>query len=358
MKYKILILLFVLGFKSHAQKVIPFIDLNEYLETFSDGSFKIIDFQRIRGLKSGDECAVYYDNKSDLIIYDGKEKKKLTGINVDFQVSDHLVGWKIGPTINMWDNGDLRTLTYSGIDYQVKDSIITYRDFRYNSLNVFWKDSVYTLSSVTDSITKPEFTGENLVVFKDNGNFYKIFWAGKIYDVGVWNGPISFSGGTDVVAFNDPTTRTFVIFDKGELIEVESFYAKRYKAGRGVVLFEDNQGNLKLYENNKIESLSNFATKWDIVDESYYWIENNLMKSYYNGRVIEVCNYLPKDIFIKNNVLAYTNPMGGINAIVYGKKYELTNQQNYEVEIYGNSVLIKLFNSSVVVLWKGEKYSK
>ncbi|MBI1837287.1 MAG: hypothetical protein HYR91_08490 [Flavobacteriia bacterium] len=342
-----------------AQNVIPFIDFNNYFENFHDGAFSIVDFQQIRNMQAGDECAVYTDFKSNLVVYNGSTKMNLANVNSKFQVSDHLVAWQIGPTLNMWDDGKLRTLTYNSIDYVVKDSIVVYSDFRYNSVNVYWKGEIYPLYTVVDEIYMPEFIGENVIVFKDNGNFYKIFWNGKIYDIGVWNGSITFDGGTDIVAFNDPTTRTFTVFDKGQLIEVESFFMNKYNAGRGFVVYEDLNNNLKLYKANETIKISNFsASKFEVKDDVILWVENNYFKTYFNDEVKTICNFTPIDYLLKNNVIAYRNVMGGVSAFVDGINVEITNQKDAEYSIFGSSVLVKLFNNSYIVLQKGVKFSK
>jgi hypothetical protein len=59
---------------------------------------------------------------------------------------------------------------------------------------------------------------------------------------------------------------------------------------------------------------------------------------------------------IKNNVLVFKNLMGGISALMDGKVYEITNQMDAEFEIYGNLVLVKLFNKSFLVFKNGRKY--
>jgi hypothetical protein len=48
--------------------------------------------------------------------------------------------------------------------------------------------------------------------------------------------------------------------------------------------------------------------------------------------------------------------MGGVSALMDGKVHEITNQQDAEYEIFGNLVLVKLFNRSFIVFKNGRKY--
>jgi len=340
-----------------AQKVVPFIDFNNYFRTFENESFRQLEFQQIKEFKAGDEFVAYINTKGNLSIYDGKERKEITNLNVQYQVSDHLLGYNIGATLNMWDAGKLRTLTYFASEYVVKDSIIVYQDTRFNNVNVYWNKETYTLYTLTGELYMPVAIGDNIVVFKDNGNLYKIWWRGKTYDLGVWNGAIEFQAGCDIVCLNDPTTRTFAIFENGQFLDVEQFWIKKYKAGRGFIVYEDLNGNLMLYKKGEKKQLSNFAaSSWDVTDDLVIWSENSFVYAYQNDTKIQVSNYTPADYLLKNKVYAFRNVMGGVSALIDGKVHELTLQQNAEYEIYGNLVLVKLFNKSFIVFKDGRKF--
>ena len=346
-----------LAFCLTAQKVIPFEDFNNYFRTFQDGDFRVLEFQRIQEYKAGDEFTAYIDNRGNLRVFDGKKITDVTNLNVKYQVSDHLLAWSVGPTVNLWDHGIQKTLTFNGRNYQVKDSMVVFEDLRYNSLNVYSKGEIKSLYTVVDELYMPEFIGENIIAFKDNGDFYKIYWDGNVYDLGVWNGNIQFQGGTDILTFNDPTTRTFAVFDKGEILDVESFYMNKYKAGRGFIVYEDLNGNLFHYQNGIKTQLSNFTPDdWKVKDDIVIWEENSFTYAYTNGEKFIVCNFQPEEILLKNNVFAFRNVLGGVSAFIDNKVVEITSQADSSFEIYGNSILVKLFNRSFIVYSNGVKY--
>jgi hypothetical protein len=356
---KKLMLLFVLIFHqlAFAQKVVPFIDFNNYFRSFENDNFRQLEFQQIKEYKAGDDLVAYIDTRGNLRVYDGKERKDISNMNVQYQVSDHLMAYNIGPTLNMWDEGKLQTLTYFSQEYVVKDSIIVYQDTRFNTVNVYYNKKSYELYRLTGDLYMPEVIGENIVAFKDNGNFYKIFWKGQIYDLGVWNNTIEFQAGTDIICFNDPTTRTFAIFENGEFLDVEQFYMKKYKAGRGFIVYENQNGDLIMYKKGEKVELSNFSANfWEVKDDLVIWGENSFVFAYQNGGKIQTSNFLPKDYLLKNNVFVFRNIMGGVSALIDGKVHEITNQLDAEYEIYGNLVLVKLFNKSFIVFKDGRKF--
>jgi hypothetical protein len=65
---------------------------------------------------------------------------------------------------------------------------------------------------------------------------------------------------------------------------------------------------------------------------------------------------MPKDYQLKNNVFAFRNLMGGVSVFMNGKLTELTNQPDAIYAIYGNLVLVELFNKSFLVFKDGKKF--
>jgi hypothetical protein len=168
-------IVFLLSLSHFGQKVVPFEDFNNYFRTFENDNFRQLEFQRLREYKAGDDLVAYIDNRGNLRIYDGNERQDISNMNVNFQISDHLMAYNIGPTLNMWDTGKLQTLTYFGKNYEVKDSLIVFEDTRFNSVSVYWNEKIYPLYQVTGELYMPLSIGDNIVAFKDNGDNYKVF---------------------------------------------------------------------------------------------------------------------------------------------------------------------------------------
>jgi hypothetical protein len=359
MKVQLLSILFLfVSFNYNAQKTVPFVDFNHYFQSYQNGAFRMVEMQRIIDYKGGDEFVAYIDNKGNLRLFDGQEIQDITNLNVEYQVSDHLMTWRVGPTLNLWDNKKQQTLTFNVGEYQVRDSIVVFQDLRYNTVRVYWKGELFNLYTVVDQLNMPEFIGENIVAFKDNGDYYKIFWNGKIYNLGVWNGKIDFQAGTDIATFNDPTMRTYAVFENGEFLDVEKFYMKNYRAGRGFIVYEDLNNNLIYYKSGEKKTLTYFAAQfWDVKDDLVIWEENSYVYCLYKGEKIQVCNYIPEEYQLKNGVFAFKNILGGASAFVNGEIKEITNQEMVSLNIYGSDVIVQLFNNTFLILDGGKVHS-
>ncbi len=341
------------------QDVVPVLDFRGYFRNFNQGFFQQVEIQRIEEFKAGDNVVAYVDFRGNLIVYDGKKKNNVANLKVDYQVSDNLMVWKIGGTLNMWDDGNIRTLSFTNKYYSVKDNIIVFDDVQSNTLNVYYEGRVIPLFASSVDLIAPEVIGENIVAFKDNGNFNKVFWNGKIFDLDVWHSPYHFEAGTDILCFNDPINGTFTVFENGNFLDVEEFHVGKYKAGRGFIVYENRNGDLMYYSQGKQKQLTNFGAdeNWMVKDDVAVWSENGFTYALENGVKYEIARYKPEEIIVKNDIVAFRDIMGGVSALVNGRVVEITTQMNSEFSIYGSTVLVELFNNSYIVYSNGRKYT-
>jgi hypothetical protein len=112
-----------------------------------------------------------------------------------------------------------------------------------------------------------------------------------------------------------------------------------------------------MYNNHKKIEISNFySSLWEVKDDLIVWDENNNVFTFYQGKKLKVCSYLPKDFILKNGVFVFTNINGGVDVYKEGKVYNITNQIGGVYTVYGNSVLVELFNKSFRFFNEGEFY--
>lgn len=346
-----------LVFGASAQKVVPFIDFNGFFKSYQNGFFRQIEFQRIREFKAGDDLVAYINFRGNLTIFDGSKPEEISNVVVEYEVSDHLMTWKIGPTLNLWDGGEKRTLTYFADQYVVKDSMVVFNDTRYNSVHVYQNGEVYELYKSSGTVAMPDMIGENIIAFRDNGNYNKVFWNGEIYDLDVWHDKYNFSAGTDIVAFNDPINGTFAIFEDGQFLDVEDFRMNSYQTGRGFVVYENVNNDLMIYQNGATKKLTNFgASFYEVMDDVVIWTENGFTYGYANGEKFELAKYRVTDYKMKNNVIVFKNIVGGVDALIEGRLKTLSTLQNVSFTIHGNAVLLESFNSTFNLFIDGREY--
>lgn len=354
MRFFSLIVFFVV-FGAYAQQA-PFVDFNKFFRTFYKNAFRQLEFQPIRSFEASDNYTVYIDYRGDFKVYDGEKVQTISNQNVVYKLSDGQLAWTIGTGLFCLWGDKKEMLTVFANRFEVTDSLIIYEDTRFNSLNYRYKGENHQLVQSTGDLLFPLKMGDNTVVYKDNGDFIKFLWRGASHDYMVYTKPVSFECGMDVICFNDPLNQSFTVFDKGRLIDLEPVFAKRYKAGRGFVAYEDQQGNLWYYKDGEKQQLSSFPTSWDAKDDLVTWNENGIIYVFYKGEKKQLVNYVPQDYKIKNSTYAFRNSMGGVSIFSEGKVEQLTTQNQASYEIYGNTVLVELFNKSFIVYNAGQKF--
>jgi hypothetical protein len=338
------------AFTQHA----PFIDYNRFFKTFYNNSFRQLEFQPIQSFEGSDVYTVYVDYRGDFKLYDGQNVQLITNQIINYKLSDGQLAWKVGSALYNYDKNTKNLLTVFGDRFVVSDSLVVYEDTRFNSINYRYLGQTNALFQSTGDLRFPTQIGDNILVYRENGDFIKFLWRGKTFDYNVYSRDINFECGMDIIAFNDPLNQTFTIFDKGEFVDVEMQFAKRYEAGRGFVVYEDQQGNLWMYKNHEKTMLSTYSANfWDVKDDLVVWEENSMIYTFYNNEKVKVVNYKPADYKLKNSTYVFRNSMGGISAFSKGKVVEITKQTQSSYEIYGNTILVELFNKSFLVYSDG-----
>lgn len=357
MKHLFILTLCLVPFGPYFAQQAPFVDFSNYFRTFYKNNFRQLEFQPVLRYEASDNLTVYVDFKGDFKVYDGDQTIALSNQQVNYVLGDNILALNIGPTLFQYVDSQKKLLTTFADRYQISDSLLVYEDTRFNSLNVINGEKKTELYQVISNLEMPVGLGDNTLVFKDNGDYYKIFWRDSIYDFDVYARKIEFSCGRDIVCFNDPINRSFTVFDKGFYLDLEPIFAKKHAAGRGFVAYETIQGELWYYANGEKQKLSNFSPDfWQVTDDLVIWNENSFVYSLEKGVKRQLLNYIPQTYKMKNHTYVFKNFMGGVSVYDGREVRELTKQQQAEFDIYGNTVLVKLFNRSFLVYNEGKVY--
>lgn len=351
MKYILILVTFFSLHFAQAQSIFAYMDFNNFFRVYKNGYIAQIDHQAINNLELGDNLCVYKNFQNDLKVYDGTSTKVLTAQNANYKTSDNIAAWNIGSLLYYYENGKSIAVTNFGGQYDVGDSLYVYQDLQLNTLNVRYKGTSHLLIQSIDPVSMPQKVGDNLLVYEDNGGVLKVFWRGESYELGISNANnnFSFEVGCDILAFNDPQTNSLVVFDKGEFIEVADRPATKIKAARGFVVFEDNNGNLKKYQNGEVTDICSFFNFWDAKDDVIIWGEANSTFTLKNDLPVKFANYSVSEYKIKNDVIAFRTIVNGVGAYVNGQYKEITNLTDTEFLINGHGVLVQLKNRSVLI---------
>lgn len=340
-----------------AQEVFPFINNMEYLKSFQNGQERQVDYLRPIDLKFSEEIIAYIDNKSDFFIYDGSRKERLTGLANDYKIGINIAAWNTGPIVSVWDDGKQRTLTQFGGRYEISDSLVVFEDRRDNAIRVYYRDSIYDLYYSVSDLRFPTAIGSNSVAYVGNGDVHYSFVAGKIIEIGVFNEPVKYKAGGNIIAFNDPFNQSFAISLQKEILDVERITVNDYKAGYDLVVYRDRNENLKGFINGRLVDLSNYTAQfYEVFRDVVVWGENGIFYTYMNGRKYEICNYIPQDYKIRNGIVAFRNMNGGVSVFYNEQVKIVSNLSGAEYEVNGNTVRVQVNRGNFIFFKNGKTY--
>lgn len=349
--------LFCIVFSSHAQKVFPYLNNQDYFKSFHEGQSIQLDFLKPQAYKYSEDIVVYKNSRGDLYVFDGTKKQKLTGYANDYKIGRNLVAWNEGPIVNVWNNGKMRTLTQFGRRYAVSDSLVVFEDTKDNAVKVFYKGTIYDLYYSVSNLVFPQDIGSNTVAFIGNGNVSYAFIAGKIVEIGVLGNSVKFSAGGNLVAFNDTHNQNFAVAFKDGVYNIEPITVENYKTGYGVIAYIDQNNNLKAYINGDFVDLSSYASFYKVFRNMIVWGENGTLYAYSNGQKTEIANYIPKEYKIRDGIVAFRNLNGGVSVFYQNTVEIISNLQDAAFEVNGNTVKVQVTPGNYIFFKNGYKYS-
>lgn len=334
----------------------PFTTMQGLFKIFQDGVVRQLEHLPPLEVQVGDNIVGFISNNRDLRVYDGKKVTTLSGLVSSFQVSDNILVMKNGSIVSVWSNGVGQWLTNFGRSCIVTDSLLVYEDTQMNSVSAWYKGKSYDLYTVIGETYLPRSVGDNLVAFEVIGGTHYIFHSGNFYEIDTYREKVNFSCGRDIAAFNDPFTRTFAIYEKGDFFDLEEMFAKKFIAGISCVTYVDQNENLNYYRGGKKEVLSNYSPDyWDANDHCVLWGEGEQCFVWDGIRRTVAAYYRPERWIIKNGVVAFKNQLGGVDCVMNGQTVNITNEPMVDFYISGETVVIELVNKNFLAYSGGRK---
>lgn len=334
----------------------PFVTMQGIFKIFQDGIVRQLEHLAPLEVQVGDNLVGFISNNRDLRVYDGKKVTTLAGLVSNFKVSDNFIALQNGPILSVWNNGKGQWLTNFGRRYVVTDSLMVFEDTQMNSVKIWYNNTVKDLYTVIGDIYLPKYIGDNILAFEVIGGTHYIFHSGNLYEIDTYRQAVEFSCGRDIAAFNDPLSRTFAIYEKGEFFDLESMHVVKFKAGISCVTYIDQNQNMWYYRGGNKTMLSNYSPDyWDANDHCVVWGEGEQFFVWDGLNKVVAAYYRPERWIIKNGVVAFKNQLGGVDCVIDGQHINVTNEQMVDFYISGETLVIELINKNFLAYSGGRK---
>ncbi len=325
---------------------------------FNKGTSNIIEFQQISNLLMGFHYITYTDNRGDVMLYYNDKKTRLTQGQTNIMMTNNHLVYQLASVLRVFDRGESTILTSYVGGFGVGDSIVVFQDRIGGNLKYFYRGNIVEFTQIVgDYIFDPDAIGDNLFAFRETGGNYKAFYNNQYFNLTSTNQNIKFSAGMNMIAFNDYANYSFAIFDHGEIFDIESQYAKKYKAGHDFVYYQDNGGVNKVYFNDEVQELGYDLQEIAVYDSLIFFKEADYAKVWYQGEIYTIYNDIVKNYQVSGGSIAYMNSSNGVNALIRGVKTEITRQKVQSFKLNGNTVSLVYTPSSFGVWWNGKLFN-
>ena len=279
-----------------------------YLFYATGGSFSVYDGENRKYLgyiaqnpfAFGDSIAAVHDYSQYFYVYEGNDfieleqnpvKKVVAGDNIIAYVS-HLDQFKI------YYHGEKVDIdAYMPYKIEAGANIVGFID-SYNYLKIYYDKQIHEIYNVTQS-TCLEIPGNS----SDDG-YDNYCNAELVFDIP--SGLPLFKAGDDFVAYIDDMAQ-FMVFDKGNIIQLESQLPKEYHVTDNLLWYIDNNDFLKVYVNGELSVVETFAPNKILSDNNVlvYTDLDNRLKAFYYGNKVKVSENIILDFSINNTIVVY-----------------------------------------------------
>ncbi|MBK9554350.1 MAG: hypothetical protein IPO47_00695 [Bacteroidetes bacterium] len=261
----------------------------KYLGNIQQNPFAFGD--SIAAMHDFSEYFYVYENERFIELEQHPTKKIIAGDNIIAYVN-HLDQFKIYYHGNKTDVDD-----YMPQKIAAGANIVAFID-SYNYLKVFYGGMIHELFNVTQS------TCLEIPYSVEDDGIESYCNAELVYDM--QNALPLFQAGDDIVAYIDDMGQ-FLVFDKGNIIELESQMPLHYEVVDNLLWYVDNNNYLKVYCNGELSIAETFYPEKIKADKDVivYTDLDKRLRAFYNNESIPVSANIVIDFSLNNTTIMY-----------------------------------------------------
>ncbi len=359
-KITLICVVLILSATSQSQTLAAFNDNLHRFWVFDGGSFVKLEYLQVQEFQVGGILVAYIDNGSNLKVYcHGQTETLLTGAPIKFTATDYLLGYSIYEQLNVYDNGKKQVLSTQCDGYIVQDSLIGWHNQIDQTIQVYYNGKIFTIEDGLIYNPIGEFkTGDNIIAYiQRSTQEFKIFYHGKLMVLEQFVTGMNFEAGREIIAYTDSIDRTFKVFCKGKKYDLETFTPKSFKVGDEMMVYVDNLGRLKYFENGEVKEISTFEPKfYDVTDQVMVFEEQGFFKTYCNGQVYTIEQYIPQPYKLDFNTIAYLDQNSFVKAFQFCEPIIISYKVVKDISLIRNLIIFVEGINNPTVYFNGQIY--
>lgn len=343
---------------ARAQGQAAFTDYRQHFYVFDKGRFMQLEHRPVLSYQVAKWGVAYQRNDGALMVYHNGVQNKLSEIVEDYRVTEGLLVYTINNNLFVYDEGQKTTLSMNAPRYKADENLVAYYDQIDKMFKVYYKGQIFDVESALSSPPVSDFkTGDNMVAYLDPNNYLQAFFEGATRRIMLAQGRTSYKVDRNQVVYFDVSLSSLQVFHLSGRQELAAFRPASYKVADERVAFVDNDGSLRLYENDQVKTLSSLTPEFYVLRDSLLIFEQqNALMAYYEGQIRQLENFIPSKIEYGFSVVAYLNDRNHLRVFQHGEQKTLSYEPVNQFEVFRDVVWFNVGVNSNKVYYNGEIY--
>lgn len=357
-KIFILLLIFVLTFDMVSQNLAAFHDYRKHFIIFDAGKIKDAEYLPVQSFQIGAKCIAYINSSGQFKVYQNGMISTLSEQVVSKYVATrYLLVYLIYDQLFVFDNGKTSLLCSNVKQFAVGDSLVAFYNENLKSSHVYYQGKVLDLEkSLVGTPIKGFRAGENIFAYyNENSRYFKVFYNGKLFDVLKSNQELVYEAGRNTIAYIDNSTNSFHVFYKGKVYDLEDYRPKSFQVGNDFLAYVNSLGEFYVFVNGEKQLISSFEPEiYKVRDNLMVFSEQQYFKVFYNGQVVDIENYVPKEFQMQESTIAFIGLDGWLKAFTQGKYITVTKDLITSYVVAYNLIYLNTTVKTVKIFYNGK----
>jgi len=343
-----------------AQHLAAYLDYRDRFFVFDHGEAKQLESYKLTSFQVGGNCVGYVNYHGDFMVYHNGSARLLEKTRpTEYIVTDYLMGYAINSVLKVFDDGEVKMLCNNTNGYIVEDSLITFYDEVQHQLKVYHKGQTRVIEDgLLQWPIRSYQSGDNILAYITTfDNKFKIYYKGEVIIVDQNVQETIYKAGRDIVGFMNLVTNAFMVFYKGEFYDLEAFRPESFQMGDEMLAYVSQEGDFKIFENGELVTIHTFPPdKYILKDSTLVFEDQNFLKTWCDGRVIEVERYIPKLYKISEKSVAYIDNNNRIKANVRCQPVHVSYEMVNDLDLVRNIIIYNEGINTIKIWYKGKLY--